>query len=605
VSKQLSGDPQVRRLLEKGLKYHRAGRWGPAEASYLRSLKVNPQCAPALHLLSLLAQQAGEYQKSMQWMGESLALAPGDDDPATLHSLARTYLDQGQIPPARRCYQRLAELLPQSAQAHHGLGTALEGLGDWEAAAACYRRALELQPDSPDIYGSLGRLQCKQGASAEAVESCRRALALAPHRHEIHTLLGYVLVNAGDFGGAVEVYRRALSLKPDSAYAVYGLGYFFERQGELASAAESYRLVLRLDPRLVDAHLHLGIIHLLLGEVGKAAECFERARELAPENPEPRTFLGYLHLLEGNFPLGWSEHEHRWSTPHFLRDRRELSQPRWKGEPLDGARILLHAEQGLGDTLQFVRYVPLVRARGGNVVLEVQSRLHRLLAGTPGAEEVIRRGEALPEVAWQCPLLSLPWAFATGLNSIPAEVPYVHPDPALVAAWRQRLAGNSLRIGLNWGGSPTFPYERWRSIPLEQLAPLTYIEGATFYSLQMGPAAAQVKQLGSQVNIVDLQNEQEDFADAAAIVANLGLVISIDTSVAHLAGAMHKPVWVLLHKSPDWRWMLEREDSPWYPSAHLFRQSTLGNWQDVVGRVEGELRELIARTVVGQPTRAP
>jgi Flp pilus assembly protein TadD len=541
----------------------------------------------------------------MEWLRESLTLSAGEDDPATLDSLAKAYFDHGQIQAARQCFQRLAEMVPQSAKAHHGLGTTLEWLGDWEAAAACYRRALELHPDSPDIYGSLGRLQGKQGAWGEAVESCRRALALAPHRHELHTLLGYSLVNAGDYRGAVEVYRRTLAIKPDSAYTVYGLGYFFERQGDLASAAESYRLVLRLDPRLVDAHLHLGIIHLLQGEVGKAAEGFERVRELAPDNAEAHTFLGYLHLLEGNFPLGWREHEYRGSTPHFLRARRKLAPPLWKGEPLEGARILLHAEQGLGDTLQFVRYVPLVAARGGDVVLEVQSRLHRLLAPTLGTGLVIRRGEALPEVDWQCPLLSLPMAFATELSSIPAEIPYVHPDPALVAAWGERLAGNSLRIGLNWGGSPTFPYERWRSIPLERFAPLTNLEGTTFYSLQMGPEARQVKQLGDRVRLIDLQDEQADFADTAAIVANLSLVISIDTSVSHLAGAMGKPVWVLLHKSPDWRWMLEREDSPWYPTARLFRQSTLGNWQDVMARVERELREFVARAALESRSRAP
>ena len=605
MPKQRLLDPQVGKLLKKGLKYHRAGRRGPAENCYLRSLKANPRCAAALHLLGLLAQQAGDYQKSVRWMGEALALNPADDDADTLNSLARAYLAQGQIPAAHRCYQRLAELLPQSARVHLRLGTTLEWLGDWEAAAASYRRALELHPDSPDVYGSLGRLQCKQGALREAVESCRRALALAPHRQEIHNLLGHALTSAGDYSGAVEVYRRALALPPVSAYTVYGLGYLFERQGELASAAESYRLVLRLDPRLVDAHLHLGITHLLQGEVGKAAACFERARELAPENPEARTFLGYLHLLQGNFSLGWSEHEYRWNTPHFLRERRKLSQPLWKGEPLNGSRILLHAEQGLGDTLQFVRYAPLVAARGGNVVLEVQTRLHRLLRHAPGAEEVIRRGEALPEVDWQCPLMSLPWALGTELNSIPAEVPYVYPDPALVAAWGQRMAGNSLRIGLAWGGSPTFPHERWRSIPMEQLAPLTNLAGTTFYSLQMGPQAGQVKQLGSRAQIIDLQDEQEDFADTAAIVANLGLVISIDTSVAHLAGAMSKPVWILLQKSPDWRWLLDREDSPWYPTARLFRQSTLGNWQDVVARVEGELRELVAKIAVGAQSRAP
>jgi ADP-heptose:LPS heptosyltransferase len=197
-------------------------------------------------------------------------------------------------------------------------------------------------------------------------------------------------------------------------------------------------------------------------------------------------------------------------------------------------------------------------------------------------------------VDWQCPLLSLPLAFATDLNSIPAPIPYVRPDPARVAAWGKRLAGNSLSVGLVWAGSPTFPHERWRAVPLELLAPLTQVEGTTFYSLQMGPSANDAKQVGSGLRLIDLQDEQEDFADTAAIVANLGLVISIDTSVAHLAGSMGKPVWILLHKSPDWRWLLDREDSPWYPTARLFRQPALGNWQEVVPRVERELRELVA-----------
>ena len=254
------------------------------------------------------------------------------------------------------------------------------------------------------------------------------------------------------------------------------------------------------------------------------------------------------------------------------------------------------AEQGLGDTLQFVRYVPLVAARGGKVILEVQPRLHRLLAQTPGAAEVICRDEALPEFDWQCPLLSLPLALCTEFDTIPAQIPYLYPDPVQVEVWKQRLPGDSLRIGLAWAGSPLHPHERWRSIPLEQLAPLTKLEGTRFYSLQMGAPAGQVQQLGARVHLVDLQSEQKDFADTAAIVANLDLVISIDTSVAHLAGAMGKPVWVLLSKSSDWRWFLDRDDSPWYPTARLFRQSTLGDWQDVVTRVERELRELVMRT---------
>jgi tetratricopeptide (TPR) repeat protein len=576
---------------------------GTAEAYYRRSLKADPRSAQALHFLGLLAQEAGQYEKSIRLLGEALAVNP--DDPDTLNSLAKAYVSQGQLQPASLCYRRLAELLPYSAQAHHWLGTAEEWLGDWEAAAASYRRALTLQPDSPDFYASLARLQSKQGATGEAVESCRRALALDPHRHEIYGLLGQALINGGDYGAAVEVYQRALAFKPDSANAVFGLGYLFERQGDLRAAKESYQQALRFDPRLVDAHLHLGITHLLQGDLASAGESFERVRNLAPDNAEARTFLAHLHLLRGNFSSGWSEYEYRWSTPHFLRGRRKFPQPRWNGEPLEGLRILLHAEQGLGDTLQFVRYVPLVAARGGKVALEVPRGLHRLLAMTEGADKVIRCGEVLPEVDWQCPLLSLPWAFATELDSIPAKIPYVYPDAALVEAWQQRLQGNALRIGLVWGGNPTFPHERWRSIPLEQLAPLTNIEDTIFYSLQVGPAARQAKQLGSRVRLIDLQGELKDFADTAAVVTNLHLVISIDTAVAHLAGALAKPVWILLHLSADWRWLLDREDSPWYPTARLFRQSTLGNWRDVVGRVEQELRKLVAENSLRARDRPP
>ena len=601
-----SADPLVGKLLKKGRKHQRAGRRGPAEVCYQRSLKVDPQCAPALHLLGVLAQQAGQLQKSIEWMGKSLALQPGDDDAGTLGSLARAFLDQGQVALSHRCYQRLVELLPQSAQAHLALGTTLEWLTDWDAAAASYQRALELNPGSSDVYASMSRLQCKQGALREAVESCRSALALAPGRPEIHNLLGFALINNGDYAGAVEAYRQALALKPCSADSVFGLGYLFERQGDLASAEESYRLALQLDPRSVDAHLHLGITHFLQGDLGQAAKCFDRVRELAPENAESSTFLGHIHLLQGNFVPGWNEHEYRWKTPHFLRDRRSLASPLWRGEPLEGSRILLHAEQGLGDTLQFVRYVPLVAARGANVVLEVQPRLHRLLSPTPGAQEVVRRGDILPAVDWQCPLLSLPWAMATDLKSIPARIPYVHPPPQLVESWRQRMAAsNSMRIGLAWAGATTFPYERWRSIPLEHLAPLTHLESATFYSLQMGPPAAQLKHLEANAGIIDLQDQQQDLADTAAIVANLSLVISIDTSIAHLAGAMGVPVWILLHRAPDWRWLLDREDSPWYPSARLFRQTTLGNWHDVIGRVEAELRAYIGKWVAETHGKSP
>jgi hypothetical protein len=246
------------------------------------------------------------------------------------------------------------------------------------------------------------------------------------------------------------------------------LGYFFERKGDLASAIDAYRTAVKLNPELSSAHLQLGSAQVLQGNLEEAVECFERVLQLAPDSAEARAFLGLIHLKQGNFRQGLGEYEDRWSTSYGFRFRRKFPQPLWKGEPLEGSRILLHAEQGMGDTLQFVRYVPLVAGRGGKVVLDVQPPLHRLLAQTPGAAQVICRDEGRPEVDLQCPLLSLPLVLGTELSAIPAKVPYVYPDPALSEAWRHRLAGNSLRIGLVWGGNPIFPHELWRAIPLEQ-----------------------------------------------------------------------------------------------------------------------------------------
>jgi hypothetical protein len=298
--------------------------------------------------------------------------------------------------------------------------------------------------------------------------------------------------------------------------------------------------------------------------------------------------LGLIQLLQGNLAVGWAEYESRWKVG--VGDDRKLLQRRWKGEPLGGERILLYAEQGLGDTMQFVRYVPLVAKLGGEVVLEVQPALHGLLAHTDAASRVIRRGEMLPEFTWQCPLMSLPLALGTELDTIPARIPYIVPDAERVEAWRERLQKNTRCIGLAWAGNSGHPRDRLRSISLEQLTPLLNVSGTTFYSLQFGSGAEQTKQLPPDVRLIDLGDELKDFANVAAIVANLDLVISIDSAVAHLAGALGKPVWTLLNKGCDWRWFLEREDSPWYPTARLFRQTTPGEWQDVVKRIEIALR---------------
>ena len=543
MSGTVSPQQRLQKLLKRGLKLHREGRIEPAEACYRKMARLDPMSSEAKEMLRLL---------------------------------------QAKASPAR-------ESIPESAQDCQHLGEQQERLGNLQAASDYYRRALALRPDSPELHCHLARVLSQGGALQAAVELYQRALVLDPKRYDIYSDLGLVLTNLGNFDGATEAFRRSLLLNRGCARTIAGLGSLFERKGDLISAVDAYRDAIKLDPKLHAAYSDLGFVLYGLGELAEASDCYRRLRALQPDSAEATVNLGLIDLVQGNLAAGWTEYESRWEVG--IGDDRKLTQRRWKGEPLDGERILLFAEQGLGDTLQFVRYVPLVAARGGQVVLEVQPPLRGLLSGTDGAWQVLSRGDTLPDFTWQCPLLSLPLAFETGLNSIPAKVPYVRADPALVEAWQQRMLGNTRRIGLAWAGNPGHPRDRLRSMPLEQLAPLMNVAGTTFYSLQFGAGAEQTKQLPQGANVVDFGEDLKDFGNTAAIIANLDLVISIDTSVAHLAGALAKPVWVLLNRGCDWRWFLDREDSPWYPTARLFRQSTAGGWQEVVHRVAVELRK--------------
>ncbi len=495
------------------------------------------------------------------------------------------------------------------------------------AAIEAYQRAVVIAPDRPDFHLALARALGGQYRFREAAESFRRVLELRPFDLEAQIGLGTALHDAGELSAANEVYVGVLRLKPDCAEALTKLGLVCQDMGDLALAADLHRQAIALAPGMADAHNNLGAVLLTLdnadealicfrralaekpdhfgaqsnigcvfadrGDLASAEKCFRRAWAFNPMSDTVRFFLGSLHLLQGKFSPGWEEYETRRAPGHLRESKRTFLQPQWRGEPLRGDAILLYAEQGLGDTMQFVRYAPLVAARGGRVVLEVQPGLRRLISKMDGVARILSQGDPLPDFRWQCPLMSLPLAFKTELASIPSSVPYLRANDAEIEEWSRRLQGRGLRIGLAWGGNPKHSRERTRSIPLAELAPLTAIEGTVFYSLQKGAAAAQIRELPPGVTVIDLDAEQKDFADTAAIVANLDLVISIDTSVAHLVGALGKPLWVLLHQRPDWRWLLGREDSPWYPTARLFRKSATEDWRSVVHRLRQEIEKLV------------
>ena len=340
------------------------------------------------------------------------------------------------------------------------------------------------------------------------------------------------------------------------------------------------------------------------GKWDDAAAHFERALSLKADYPVPHFNLALVWLTHGDFERGWTKYDWRWTQPGFIR--REFSQRLWDGTHLGGKTILLHAEDGLGDTLHFIRYASLVRERGGNVIVECQSALVRLLQGVPGISRLVAQGAPLPGFDVQAPLLSLPGIFHTVLETIPAKVPYLHADRNLVEHWRRELqksdvkstgldTGRSLRVGIAWQGNPGFLHDRLRSIPLAHFAKLAKVPGLQLVSLQKGPGKEQLLEQKDEFSVLDLGNRVDEkyggFMDTAAIMQNLDLVITSDTVIAHLAGALGVPVWVALALAPDWRWLLNREDSPWYPTMRLFRQRSQGDWDEVFERIAEQLRK--------------
>jgi tetratricopeptide (TPR) repeat protein len=513
-----------------------------------------------------------------------------------------TLVQANKFPAAIEAFQRATEISPENAEYHLALAEALHKQHRFREAAISFARTLKIQPKSVAGHIGLGVVLHKLGELESAIAVYRRAIELNPDSAQAHTNLGVAYQDKGDFMAAAEAQRQAIVLEPFMASAHNNLGVVLSKLGLTGDALTCFLKTISLKPDHSGAHFNIGYAYQNLGYLELAEKYYRQALTYKPHSETLRFYLAVLHLMKGDFSSGWREYEFRWGSRHQRADRRKFPQPQWKGEPLNGDAIFLYAEQGLGDTMQFVRYAPMVAALGGKVVLEVQPPLRRLLNSLPGVQQVISRGERIPDSQWQCPLMSLPLAFRTEVATVPAPVPYLFADQSQASQWASQLATSDFKVGLVWGGNPKHQRERERSIPLKTLMALSSVKGAKFYSLQKGAASEQVKHLPPDTPLVDLDSHQRDFADTAAIVANLDLVISIDTSVAHLAGGMGKPVWVLLHHGCDWRWFQKRIDSPWYPTARLFRKSPIEEWEDVVERMSSELTKLVEARPPRRPT---
>jgi Flp pilus assembly protein TadD len=603
----------IQDAMDLAWRHHQKQQLGEAETIYRQVLAAQPDHTDALHLLGVLALQVGQAKMASELIGQAVALNPSDPNYRCNFGQALTAL--GRTDDAIAAYRQAIELKPDSHEAYVNLGNALQGKGQFTEAVAALRRALELKGDFPEAAYNLGIALGRQGDVDGAVAAFKKAAELKPDLAEAHYNIGNLLLEVKRFPDAIEAYCKAMEIRPKFAEACSNLGTALQRCGQLDHAIEAYKQtvamrpdfaeaynnladVLRdkgnfeesgaaalravqLRPDYAEAYNNLGSAVLQSGDIDQATAAYRQAAALKPDYSLAHFNLACMLLLKGDFAQGWREYEWRRGTDSELfAEWRRLPEKPWDGRrDIQGKTILLHAEQGYGDAIQFARYVPLVAQRGAKVALACPEPLVTIFRTLQGVEEVLPFGDLTPDFHEHCPLLSLPLALGTTAQTIPADVPYLRADPKRVERWKPKLAEQTgvKKIGLCWTGRAV-PDAR-RSVPSAALAPLSEISNAFFVSLQkLEPTAKPVENpLG--ITLADWTKELKDFGDTAALIDQLDLVISIDTSIAHLAGAMGKPMFILLPFVPDWRWQLERCDSPWYPTARLFRQPKAGDWE--------------------------
>ena len=570
------------------------GRFDEAAAALSRAVALKPGMAMAHANLANVYRDLGRFDEAIEGFHRAIQIKP--DYAAAYSNLGNALCDKSRFEDAAAAYRRAIQLDPGFAPAHSNLGVALERLGRSEEAAAAFQRAIDLAPDYAEAYSNLGRSLESLNRIDAAISAHERTVQLKPESAPLLCNLGNALQSKKQTDRAIAILRRAIQLDPRLAEAHNNLANALSDRGDAGDAIASYREALRLRPDYADAMSNLAGALIDHGKLDEPEGLLRRAIEIDPQFPDAHWNLAIFLLLGGDFERGLPEYEWRWKVRNVMRGSPRIPQPPWDGRELNGRTILLHTEQGAGDAIQFIRYTSMVAARGGRIILRCPIELKRLFAQIPEIERIIDPNEPLPDFDAHCPLLSLPLAFGTDLRSIPAPVPYLRADPSLAEAWKTKLIAKgdttlyikgrvpfSRKIGLAWSGAAIHVNDRNRSTMLGSFAPLSDVKNAAFYSLQKGEAAKHPPPAG--LAIADFTSELNDFADTAALIENLDLVITVDTSVAHLAGAMGKPVWVILPCNPDWRWMYDRTDSPWYPTMRLFRQGGPEDWAAVIGEV--------------------
>jgi tetratricopeptide (TPR) repeat protein len=615
-----------------GSELQKLGRHEEALASYDKAIALDPASADACNDRGTVLQYLQRYSEALASHDRAAELRP--DDASAYYNQGTALLNLGRHEEALARYDQAISLDPHYADAHMNRGLALQRLQRYEESLSNYDTAISLNPGWADAYNDRGAALQKlqrhdealasydkaaafkpggadacfnQGNALLALQRCAealthydRAISLAPHHVDAHFNRGNALLNLHLISEALASYERAAVLRPDYADAFYNQGVALMSLERYAEALSRFDRAISLNPHHSSAYTNRGNALRNLQRYEEARESYDQSISLQPGNARARFCKAQLELGLGNFQSGWPLYESRWQLEEVHPHRRNFPQASWLGsEPIEGKTILLHSEQGLGDTIQFSRYVPLLAERGAEVVLEVPRSIARLMAGLTGGATIVAAGDRLPAFDLHCPLLSVPGLVGTTVESVPARVPYLAADAKLVAQWRERLPPGGIRIGIVWQGNPSGAIDRGRSAPLAHFAPLARLPGIRLVSLQQHHGLEQLDRLpaGMAVETLgpDFDSGPDAFVDAAAVIMGLDFVISTDTAIVHLAGALGRPVWVALKAAPHWTWMVDRDDSPWYPSARLFRQTRDGDWRDVFERMAAKMTDLRQR----------
>lgn len=574
-----------------GLALLMQGRVAEATEAFRQTLQRRPDHAAAHNNLGLALHHDNHKAEALDHWRQAVQLEPLY--PQAHNNLGLALLERNELTEAEASLREAVRLQADFAEAHNNLAVVLWRQSQpeqWQQAMRHWRQALRFKPDYTEARHNLDHALRDQARLAGPEGRMREAIRLDPNSAGAYNNLGVALLEQEDLPGAESSLRQALRLQPEFPEAHNNLSVVLWRQGRLEEARAAAEEALRLRPDFAEAHNNLGNVCHAQGRMEESLARFERSLELKPDYPDPHLNRALAWLLLGRWTEGWKEYEWRWQLRTVRR--RAFQQPLWDGSPLAGRTILLHAEQGLGDTLNFIRYAPLVQARGGRVVVVAPKSLVPLLRGCRGIDHLAAFGEPLPEFDVQAPLLTLPRLLGTTPENVPIDIPYLHVDAERLQRWRLWLLGYAgFKVGIAWQGDRKHRSDRQRSVPLAQFAPLAQVPGVQLFSLQKGSGSEQLA--GCPFAVTDLgtwlDNSGGAFLDTAAVMRNLDLVVCVDTALGHLAGGLGVPVWLALPFAPDWRWLCQRRDTPWYPSMRLFRQPRSSDWDSVFADMAAEL----------------